>query len=153
MVGVSTSAIQRIELGQLLVSVELAERLAAATGAAPASLRRMHGNPLGRSGAPYSRADFDLLRKRPAAPNAETLRAVSSSAALVNLRRALEAAGQDRKLELFERAFARWLRRAKRNFGLRFSYRISGVVSSTLSAAMISAAITRVAKLKTKPRR
>jgi hypothetical protein len=68
MIGVSASALQRIELGKLRLSGKIAERIAAVTDVAAWCLTKPNGRLVSRSGHPYTARDFDRCQSRLASP-------------------------------------------------------------------------------------
>jgi hypothetical protein len=68
MIGISVSALQRIELGTLRVSEKIAGRIAAITDVAPQCLMEPNIRLISRSGRSYTKRDFDLCQARLASP-------------------------------------------------------------------------------------
>ena len=117
LVGTSAATIQSIELGRLTPSVELANRICAATGAEPQSLLKRDGKARDIFGRSYSPESWGITKCKiwpPSAVEDIRTRAVSYLNALML---AADSPGKQRLYPVLF-SFDQWLQNTRKEFGL-----------------------------------
>lgn len=118
LVGFSTSAIQRIELGDLEVSEKLALRITAATGVREDSITGKSGHPTDLLGNPYSAEFYRLYSMEDSAESQHDFRTIVPLVTAY-LHNTLAAAQEKHRLHALLLSLGKWLRDSLDEFKLR----------------------------------